>query len=402
MRRAPKWLGDRAAPALMATAAALAVCVASSPLRTIYQRFTVFPNIPADVLGLRVTLVALTNDALMAAFFFLVAVEVKREAARARRSGRSSLLAPVVCAAGGMLAPACLYLLLNASTHTLRGFGVPMATDVTFAAAAMALVVPMRSPARLFLLTLAVADDVGAILVIAIAYPRSVHVPWLAALAALLPILWFTRGMWYPHRSARIVIAVATWVVFEASGVSPAMTGVCFAMFQPDDPKSMRWPTSDSTARATSRPHARMELAVAWGVLPLFALVNSGVPVQTVLSRDTMTSPVFWGVALGFVIGKPIGIVLTGALIRSRHVSRRIRLDLSTANLLGVGAFGGVGFTVALFVNHLAFSGTSLEAIGRVAVLSGSVASAVVGIVVLRAFRVRPATPAAPGMQPSS
>jgi NhaA family Na+:H+ antiporter len=277
-----------------------------------------------------------------------------------------------------------------------------MATDVTFAAAAMALVVPMRSPARLFLLTLAVADDVGSILVIAIAYPRSVRVPWLAALSALLPILWVTREMWYPHRLARIGIAIATWIVFEASGVSPAMTGVCFAMFEVDDAESRRRRAGDITARGSSRPLRRMELAVAWGILPLFALVNSGVPVQTILSRATMTSPVFWGVALGFVIGKPIGIVLTGVLIRSRHMSRRIRLDLSAVNLLGVGAFGGVGFTVALFVNHLAFGGTSLEPIGRVAVLSGSLASGALGVIVLHSFRVRPATPAAPGVQPSS
>lgn len=364
--------GNGPSVALVA-AALLALVLASSPAAGFYRDLVAFPGWTA-MGGRSVSLLSVVDDGLMTGFFFLVTRDVKREAMCAAGRRGAAVLLPAVSALIGMLVPALLYLCVTAGSGERHGWGVPMATDVTFAATALALSRPRSPRLRAFLLTLAVADDVGSIVVIAIAYARTLHWLWLLASAGVIVVAFVATRRRTDRRWIRLACGVALWFTLWRAGVNPTMSGVVLGLLA----------TEAVGLRSSARGRVpSLEQVVGWGVLPVFGFVNAGVQLTGGLEHAAWFSPVFWGIVLAFVVGKPAGILVPVLISRGRPYWR----DVSKPEWYGVAQLGGVGFTVALFVNELAFGSSYVGQLGRVGILVGSVLSAALGMVVLRAGR---------------
>ncbi len=358
------------------------------------------------------------NDGLMALFFFVVGLEVKRELVVGELRDPQRAALPIVAAIGGMVAPAAIYLALRAGTPSQRGWGIPMATDIAFVVGCMA-VLGSRIPhaLRIMILTLAIADDIGSILVIAIGYSTGIHlVPLLVGAGGLALVVLFTRlGV----RSFGIytLVALLVWFAFQESGVHATIAGVLLGLLTPAQPhlsasafagilqrvtevvRGEGWAQGrDRTAsvrafrqitRETVSPLEYLESllhpSVGFVIMPIFALANAGVPLQLASFAD----PTALAIAAGLVVGKPVGIVLFSWLaVRTRLA--RLPEGTGWAAIAGGGALAGIGFTMALFVAGLALDGATLEA-AKVGILAASTVAAAIGLAVLA--RVLPATP---------
>lgn len=300
------------------------------------------------------------NDGLMTIFFFAVGLEIRRELVSGALADPRRAALPAVAAVGGMLVPAGLYLAINAGSSGMRGWGVPMATDIAFAVGVLALLGRRVSPElRLQLLALAVIDDVGAILVIALFYSSGLSFGGLALFAASLAVIaglrrFGVRGLW-----AYLVPAAMLWIGAYNAGIHPTLAGVIWGLTLPVAAPAMldRWIN-------TLHPW------ITWGVLPLFALANAGVVLGGIsLSGDA--GRVFWGVVAGLAVGKPLGVLgLSWAAARAGIVA--LPDGASWRAFSVVGAAASVGFTMALFVAQLAFPPGTLLETAKLAVLVGS------------------------------
>jgi NhaA family Na+:H+ antiporter len=296
------------------------------------------------------------NEGLMAVFFFVVGLEVRRELLHGDLRTRRTATLPIVAALGGMVVPAGLYLAVAGD----EGWGIPMATDIAFVLGVLALL-GRRVPAglKLFLLTLAVVDDIGAVVVIALAYSQGVEpVPLLLA-GALLAAAASTGRPW-----PSVVLAVGAWAALLDSGVHATLAGVAAAFVVP----------------AGQEVEERLHPWTSFLVVPLFALANAGVELEPAASRVT------WGVIVGLVVGKPVGIVGASWLavrLGLADLPRGVRWP----HVVGGGALAGIGFTVSLFVAGLAFEATGPTEAAKVAILAASVTAAVLGAAVLTFWR---------------
>jgi Na+:H+ antiporter, NhaA family len=360
------------------------------------------------------------NDGLMALFFFVVGLEIKREiVAGELRDPRKAAL-PVMAALGGMLVPAGIYFALQYGQPGARGWGIPMATDIAFVVGFLA-VLGKRVPVglKILLLALAIADDIGAVLVIAVFYTSSIS---LAALVVAAGGLFVTVGMnligvrWV---GAYVLVGIAIWLAFLVSGVHPTVAGVILGLLTPAspwigtevlakvvgltnkrlvDPQAFHeapdrsWLLSDlaTAAKEATSPLERLEHGlhpwVAFGIMPIFALANAGVH----LSGDAMhvlAEPVTLGVLLGLVVGKPLGIVLFSWLAVQLRLAR-LPAGVNWPVMVGAGCLAGIGFTMSLFVAGLALDGELLDA-AKVGTLGGSAISAVLGCTLLLMFLPR-------------
>lgn len=308
------------------------------------------------------------NEGLMAVFFFVVGLEVTREVTEGElRQWRTAAL-PVVAAVGGMVVPAALYLALAGGGEAGRGWGIPMATDIAFAVGVLALV-GRRAPSglKLFLLTLAVVDDIGAVVVIAVFYSHGVNAAPLAGAVLLLGAMALMARRGVRHPVPYTVFGVAVWAAFYESGVHATLAGVAVALVVP----------------ATRRVEELLHPWVAFAVVPLFALANAGVRVSL---GDGLGGPVSTAVAAGLVVGKPVGIgAASYAAVRSGLAT--LPAGVRRPHLLSVGALAGIGFTVSLFVAGLAFETGDLVDEAKVGILAGSLVSAVVGALGLTFWR---------------
>jgi NhaA family Na+:H+ antiporter len=382
----------------------IALALANSPLSDAYLHVWETP-LGFHVGSIRVShsLHHWINDGLMALFFFVVGLEVKRELVlgELREPRRAAL--PLVAALGGMLVPAGVYLALQIGTPAQRGWGIPMATDIAFVVGCMAVLGP-RIPhgLRIMVLTLAIADDIGAILVIALGYSTGIHLgPLLLGAADLLLVVILSRlGI----RSLGIyaLVGLVVWFAFQESGVHATIAGVLLGLLTParphmsrdeltpflerateplapDRPADVR--TLRQAARETVSPLEYLEAAlhpwVSFVIMPVFALANAGVP----LHLASFAHPVALAVAAGLVVGKPVGIVLFSR-VAVRAGLARLPAGVGWHAVAGGGCLAGIGFTMALFVAGLALDGTALEA-AKVGVLLGSASSAVLGLLVL-------------------
>jgi NhaA family Na+:H+ antiporter len=313
------------------------------------------------------------NDGLMVVFFFVVGLEIKRELVCGElRTPRTAAL-PALAALGGMVVPAAIYAAINAGGTGIDGWGIPMATDIAFALAVLA-ALGSRIPSglKLFLLTLAIVDDIGAILVIALFYTDALQPAWLLlAVAAVGCMAVMRRLVTTPW--AYVLPAAALWIGVLESGVHATLAGVALGLLTPARP-----------VRGRAVLEQLEHVLHPWSslvVVPLFALANAGIVFSTTGVGDAVTGSVAWGIVAGLVIGKPLGIVATTAL------GLRLRLGslpegMTSAQLLGAGTLAGIGFTVSLFVAGLAFRGDVLDE-AKLGVLAASVVSAAAGAVVL-------------------
>ncbi|MDR2885754.1 MAG: Na+/H+ antiporter NhaA [Rikenellaceae bacterium] len=356
------------------------------------------------------------NDGLMVLFFFVVGLEIKREVIAGQLSTFKQASLPVAAALGGMVVPALIYAAFNHGTPTAAGWGIPMATDIAFAIGILSLLgrrVPLSM--KIFLTALAIADDLGAILVIAFFYSSQIDLVLLGCSAGvLLLMLWMNRmnvySVWY-----YLVPSVLLWVLFLYSGVHSTIAGVLIAMLLPatprhskkyfsykvhyylesfrfhdrpgvevlsnhtqhDDVNMLRQVAKDSISPSQRMEHALYNF-VTFFVMPLFALVNAGVEIGGAGSLSVFSTSLGTGIFLGLVIGKPLGIMLlswimvrTGVSVMPQGANWKI--------LAGVACLGGIGFTMSIFVDNLAFGGTAFVDTGKIAVLASSVAASLLG-----------------------
>jgi len=354
---------------VLLVAAALALVWANSPWGDRYRALWHTPlGIELGQLSFQRDLLFWINDGLMAVFFFVVGLEIRRELASGELSDRRRAALPVVAAVGGMLAPALIYLVVNGGGPAARGWGVPMATDIAFAVGVLSLLGRrVRPTLRVLLLTLAVVDDLGAILVIALFYSSSLSLSGFLIAGAGIAIILLLRRLKVRAPGAYLAPAVVVWAGTVAAGIHPTLAGVALAFVSP-----VRAWYGEQLEHGLHR-------WVAFGLMPLFALANAGVPLGGASFAGTGPGP-FLGVVLGLALGKPLGIVaLSWAAARVGLAA--LPGGFGWTDLLVLGLVAGIGFTMALFIAGLAFpEGQLLETI-KLAVLSGSALSALLGLV---------------------
>jgi len=381
---------------LLACAAAALVWANLDPVS---YRALVDRSIAFTVAGAHVgfTLHALINDGLMSLFFFVVGMEIKRELVIGELSSFAKASLPAVAALGGMLVPAGVYLAFNVRGPGLVGWGIPMATDIAFCVGILTLL-KSRVPRGLvvFVTALAIFDDIGSILVIALFYGSGLHAWWLLGAGALtLALVALGRR----HVESGLVYAVggvALWYTLHHGGVHATIAGVILGLCIPAHPRPDRDGRrsnelgGDHAQSPLDRFVHRLHPVAAFAVMPLFALANTGVPLRH-LGLSTLGEPVALGVGLGLFAGKQVGI-FGATLLAVRLGLARIPGEASPAKLFGVSVLGGIGFTVSLFIAALAYAeAPALLDQAKLGVLLGSLGSGVVGFAILRAGAREPA-----------
>jgi NhaA family Na+:H+ antiporter len=370
---------------VLMAAAVLALIVANSPLADYYAALLDIPlAVSIGTFGIAKPLILWINDGLMAVFFFLVGMELKREVLEGHLSSLRQALLPAFAAAGGMLAPAAFYAALNwTDPVAMKGWAIPTATDIAFALGVLSLL-GKRVPTALkaFLLSVAIFDDLGAIIVIAVFYTANLSSSSLAVAAGFIVALAALNRAGITRPAAYILIGIALWVAVLKSGVHATLAGVVVAMFIP-----LR--VDDGTrAKPPESPLRHLEHAlhpwVAFGVLPVFAFVNAGVSVGDLSISDAF-HPVPLGIMTGLFFGKQIG-VLALCWIATRARIASLPEGVSWWQLYGTSLLCGIGFTMSLFIASLAFGQGSTAYLGleRLGILMGSLVCGLCGYIVLR------------------
>lgn len=363
---------------VLLSATAIALVWANSPLGASYTAlwetpFTVGPAGHALTLSVH----AWINDALMALFFLLVGLEIERELLVGSLQSVRAAALPIAAAIGGMLVPAACFLLVAGHTPHAHGWGIPMATDIAFAIGLLGLLAPGLPPAvRAFLVALAIVDDLGAILVIAFAYGAPPDWHALGAAAGCLAVLALLRLAKIERISPYVLTAIPLWLFLHEGGIHPSLAGVALAFAIPTT--SRRADTPSASERAEHAVHSWVNA----GILPLFALANAGVVLGDAFA-PTAPLTVLGGIVLGLVVGKPVGILLASWLAVRSGIAERPE-GLTWSRIAIVGCFGGIGFTMALFVTALAFTTPDTIKSAKGAVLLASALAAVVGALLVR------------------
>ena len=362
------------------------------------------------------------NDGLMAIFFFVVALEIKRELLFGQLSTPRRAALPVIAAFGGMVVPAVLYLSINAGGEAVRGWGIPMATDIAFALGALALLgrrVPLEL--RVLLLGLAVVDDLGAILVIAVAYSDTLDFMQLGLTAILIGAMLLANRLGFSHAPVNAALAFLIWVAVLKSGVHATVAGVLVGALTPTRPTFSREEFAQESeallaeyraslivegdsrtevilgefeelVQGTESPLERLERLIhpwsSYVILPVFALANAGIAITADGIREAATNSVTLGVVLGLAVGKVVGITVFPWLA-SRFGLTELPNTVSWTHVIGIGLLGGIGFTVAIFIAGLAFENPVLVNDAKMGILGASLVAGLVGYGLLR-FIARP------------
>lgn len=374
--------GETLAGLLLMGAAVLALVAANSPIADLYDAFLALPvSLGVGPYILAKPVILWINDGLMAVFFLLVGLEIKREVVAGELSNQATAALPVVAAIGGMLGPALVYFAVNRTdTLHLEGWAIPTATDIAFALGILALVgrsVP--ASLKILLTALAVIDDLGAIAIIALFYTADLSVLALAIAAVCVVALFAANRLGVRALWVYILIGLVLWVSVLKSGVHATMAGVVTALAIPAS--ALGGNEDDEGSPLTRLEHA-LHPYVTFFVLPLFAFANAGVALANV-SRDALFHPVTAGIVLGLFIGKQAG-VLTAMVLARRLGLVRFPPDVTARQIYGVAVLTGVGFTMSLFIGTLAFPPPLLVVEVKVGVLCGSLLSGLLGYILLR------------------
>ena len=408
-------------------AAAIAIIWANSPWSASYfDLFNTHISMSFGAVHIDESLKHLINDGLMVVFFFVVGLEIKRELVVGELNSVKKAALPAMAALGGMVVPALIFVAIVAPTgdpEALRGWGIPMATDIAFSVGVVALLGSRVSvSAKLFLLALAIVDDIGAILVIAVFYTEDLNFGYLAFAGVLLVLMHFAKKIGISSLLFYVPMAFAIWYGFLESGVHATIAGVILGLMTPVYAKYSdeqfrqkavrvleRWDINRASPHAVERlDHDALELAEVakssvpplnrlehalhpWSsfvIVPLFALANAGVRFIGTESGigEQITSPVALGVALGLMIGKPIGITAAtwiGVKLKLGVLPRRTNMK----TIFGLGALAGIGFTVSLFVAELAFTHELLADEAKLGIFIGSGVAGVVGYMILKTLK---------------
>lgn len=403
---------EPAAGIVLVAATILALVLANSPLSDLYH----------DILDLHLTIdfgdvhildesvEHLINDGLIAIFFFVVGIEIKQELVVGELKSARAAALPTIAAIGGMVTPALLYFAFNSSSPESDGWGIPVATDIAFALGIMSLLgnrVP--TPLKLFLLALAIVDDIGAIAIIAIFYTNEINTAWVITAIVLLVLVYAMQRAKIWYTPLYVVIGVVVWYAVLESGIHATIAGVALGLLTPARPLQRKVEPSDivgtvvdpndlnaATARRASlyvresvsvceRLQALIHPFSSFVILPLFALANAGIALSGDSIADAATSSVTLGVVVGLVVGKTVGVTLfSWAAVKSGITS--LPPGVTWPMVVAVGMLAGIGFTVSLFITGLAFEGDALEVLdtqARLGILLASLIASIAGLVLL-------------------
>lgn len=362
-------------------AATLALVLANSPLQSYYALFLDTPvEIRVGYFEIAKPLLLWINDGLMAIFFFLIGLELKREFVEGELSDKRNIILPGVGAVGGMAAPALIYLYFNqADPVAIEGWAIPAATDIAFALGVLALL-GSRVPTsiKVFLASLAIFDDVGAIIIIAIFYTSKISLTALIVVTCCIPILALLNKRNTVSTIPYVMIGIIMWAAALKSGVHATLVGVILAMFIP-----MRSKTDTSYSPLKIMEHD-LHPVVAFCILPLFAFANAGISF-TGVGTDQLLHSVPLGIALGLFVGKQVGVFgLCWLTIKLKLAN--MPNGMSWYSLYGTAALCGIGFTMSLFIGSLAFEEAGVNRIfdERLGIILGSLFSGIVGYTILR------------------
>ena len=342
------------------------------------------------------------NDGLMTIFFFVVGLEIKREITSGHLANRRAALLPVVAAIGGMAVPALIYLLVAGQTAP-RGWAIPMATDIALAIGVMS-VAKGRTPAslRAFLLGLAIVDDIGAIVIIAVVYSSGVAFGWLTAAGVGIGMALLIRRTGVQSVLVYVVVGIAVWYALFEGGIHPTIAGVIMGVMAPttarsesnfidieevdDFSRSDDVSTDDAKGKGSVSVVEWLEHVLhpwsSYFIVPVFALANSGIHVSIDGLRDAAGSAVTWGVFLGLLMGKPLGIILaTKIAVRTGVADSPV--GATGTHMLGAGTAAGIGFTVALFITELALDNPVDQTNAKLAILLASVVAVIAALAIL-------------------
>jgi len=362
-------------------AAGLALIFANSPLQSYYALLLDTPvEVRVGAFEIAKPLLLWINDGLMAIFFFLVGLELKREVIEGELSDKRNVILTGVGALGGMLIPALIYVYFNWNDATaLKGWAIPAATDIAFALGVLALLgskVPVTI--KIFLTSLAIFDDIGAIIIIAIFYTSKISLLALIVVAICIPVLFWLNKRNPDSTSIFITIGIIMWVAMLKSGVHATLAGVILAMFIP-----MKSKTKKDYSPLKNLEHD-LHLLVAFFVLPVFAFANAGINLTGVGIQQLMHN-VPMGITLGLFLGKQVGVFgFCWLAIKLKFTS--LPKGMTWGSLYGTAALCGIGFTMSLFIGSLAFEETGVNLLfdERLGIILGSLASGLVGYLVLK------------------
>ncbi|MDN5108331.1 Na+/H+ antiporter NhaA [Aliarcobacter butzleri] len=360
----------------------LAVTIANSSFGSYYfELFSTQLGITFGQLNASMSLLHWINDVLMAIFFLVVGLEIKREMLIGELSSVKKASFPIIAAIGGMIVPAILYISLNPDHIT--GFGVPMATDIAFALGILMLLGNKVNPAiKLFLVTLAVVDDLGAIVVVAIFYTNELHFEYFLYAFAVYSIIWFLNYKNVQKLTPYIILGVFLWIFIHKTGIHSTIAGVLLAFAIPLNKKADLEESVEHLS--VDNPLVKLEHALhnfsAFIIMPLFAFANAGVIID--FSNVIEHQLIVLGVALGLIIGKPIGIFSFTYLATKLKISVKPE-NVTWNDIFAVGFLGGIGFTMSIFISHLAFSDETIVGAVKLSIFASSVIAAIIGSVLL-------------------
>ncbi|MFM9014855.1 MAG: Na+/H+ antiporter NhaA [Candidatus Nanopelagicus sp.] len=377
---------ESASGILILLASLLGLIVANSPLSENY--FTILEwdfNISFGVSLLNLTILKTINYVLMTLFFFVVGLEIKRELTSGHLSSFKNAVSPFIAAIGGMALPAGIYLFI-AGDVDVNGWGVPVATDIALAVGLLALVGSSAvASLRSFLLALAVIDDIGAILIIALVYSSGVNTSWSFFASITVAVIFLLNKFGIRSTYIYILFGISLWYCMYKSGVHPTLAGVILGLMTPNIPKtnSKLNDGEDNQVSVIEWLEERIHPWSSFIIVPLFAFTNTGVVISSDSINDAINSPIAWGIFAGLFIGKPIGV------LASVYIARKINLGqypqgAKNVDLLATGSAAGIGFTVAIFIANLAFTNPATQDLAIFSVIIASFASAILSLLLFK------------------
>lgn len=369
---------------ILLVCAVIAIIIANSSKGASYEGLLhTYITIGYKEFSLSMSLLHWINDGLMTIFFFVVGMEIKRELLVGELKSIRTTILPVAAAVGGMIVPAVIYAIFNYNESTISGWGVPMATDIAFALGILSLVGSKKAPTGIiiFLTALAIVDDLGAILVIAIFYTDQVSRIALFIAVILVIILKVMNKFKVRYASLFVLVGFVLWLVVLKSGIHATIAGVLLAMMIPAK--------RDNAQFKKSMLYRLEHMLTPWSsfvIMPIFALANAGVVVEFSELSKILISPVSLGILFGLFVGKQVGIFGTAYfLIRLKIAKLPPKVNLK--HIYGASLLGGIGFTMSLFVSSLSFEGEMLS-IAKISIMAASVLSALAGLLVFKFIRV--------------
>lgn len=365
---------------LILLASALGLVVANSPVSSSYfDALALHLDFGSGALSLSLTVQKVINYVLMTIFFFVVGLEIKRELTAGHLASIKKALLPFIAALGGMAIPALIYLAFAGRTQA-GGWGVPVATDIALAVGLLAMVgAGAPQSLRSFLLALAVIDDIGAILIIAFVYSTGIAYSWLLASVLVIGWILIIKKVGVVSTSVYVIAGIFLWFTLYKTGVHPTLAGVILGLLTPNIPR-------DENSSVIEWLEAKLHPLSSFIVVPIFAFTNTGVRISGETIEAAFTSVVAWGIFFGLVIGKPLGI-LASSIGAARLKLVDIPSGASTGLLGATGSAAGIGFTVSIFIAHLAFKESQTQDIAVLSVIAASIVSAGFAAMLFRIFK---------------